>query len=195
MESLPLNCEAKYHPGLLGARDSEELMRDLTTNYDVTNRSMRMPHGSMLQLQTGGLTFADEELLGFDKLAEAFGVRRVWSPLMQAVKDKVEAVAQDAFQVCRCIYYADGDAGVGYHSDLPAFGDTSLIASVSLGAEREFLLRDKDNPDAVHSMILGNGSLLLMGENCQERYEHSLPRDPECRSPRINLTFRRYGWR
>ena len=83
---------------------------------------------------------------------------------------------------------------MAYHSDPSAYGNTDCIASVSLGAEREFLLRDQENPDETYSYLLENGSLIIMGEHCQEHYEHAVPPDPTCHAPRINLTFRKFGW-
>jgi hypothetical protein len=33
-----------------------------------------------------------------------------------------------------------------------------------------------------------------MGERFQDRYEHALLADDHCTRPRLNLTFRRFGW-
>ena len=57
---------------------------------------------------------------------------------------------------------------MGFHRDLPAYGDTSAIASLSLGAEREFIFRKTTNPDERFAIPLISGSLLFMGKGCQE---------------------------
>ena len=80
-----------------------------------------------------------------------------------------------------------------YHSDLLAFGDTSFIPSISLGEERKFALGEKATLE-IFETVLENGSLLVMEENCQARYEHSLLIDPIYKNGRINLTFRLYGF-
>jgi len=191
---LPLQCEAEYFPEFLSEEESRELFEHLCADFDVTNRMTAMADGTPFEMETGRVIFLDEELTGFDKLPESWGARHVWSPLMRALKEKVEAVAKREFQVCPCLYYRDGRDGAAFHSDLPAYGDTTWIASVSLGEEREFVMRSKDDPEDIYSMVLGNGSLLIMGEGSQERYEHAVPHDAKYVNPRINLTFRKFGW-
>jgi len=97
------------------------------------------------------------------------------------------------FQVARCAYYANGSEGMDFHSDQPAYGDTSAIASLSLGVEREFVFRDIRSGE-LYCLRLQPGSLLFMGQGCQEKYEHALAKDETCATPRLNLTFRKFGW-
>ena len=53
----------------------------------------------------------------------------------------------------------------------------------------------EDFVDAVeNNILLEHGSLLVMKKDCQEYYEHSLPENPEYLNPRVNLTFRKYGF-
>lgn len=122
-----------------------------------------------------------------------WGHTRIWSPTMLNLKDKVEKYTSQKFGVCVCIYYPDGHSGIVYHSDLPAYGDTNFIASLSLGEERLFKFREKETQNET-SMILHHGSLLIMAEKCQDQFEHSLPFDAKYKNPRINLTFRKFGY-
>ena len=64
----------------------------------------------------------------------------------------------------------------------------------ALGQQRPFVFRRRDDHDDTFDIELENGSLLLMGEHCQDRYEHALPVDATRAGPRINLTFRALGW-
>jgi alkylated DNA repair dioxygenase AlkB len=80
---------------------------------------------------------------------------------------------------------------MAWHSDdeksiLP----NSTIASLSLGAERRFLFKHKNTQQKIE-LNLQNGSLLLMKENTQNNWWHSLPKSAKIKSPRINLTFRK----
>ncbi len=86
---------------------------------------------------------------------------------MYTIKERVENVVGHQFQTCVCVYYPDGNSGVDYHSDSVAYGDTNVIASVSLGQERLFNLREKATQKE-HELLLHQGSLLIMGEGCQE---------------------------
>lgn len=90
-------------------------------------------------------------------------------------------------------YYRDGTDTVGWHSDNePGLGPTPFIASLSVGAEREFLLRRISEPSHKVSVTLENGSLLVMSGETQSHWEHSLPRRKRVLGSRINLTFRQF---
>ena len=74
-----------------------------------------------------------------------------------------------------------------------AYGDTNIIPSISLGEEREFQLRENATQE-IYNITLENGSMIIMGENCQKNYEHALPPHSKYKNARINLTFRKYGF-
>jgi alkylated DNA repair dioxygenase AlkB len=63
------------------------------------------------------------------------------------------------------------------------------IASLSLGAERKFSFKHKETKETL-SLILENGSLLLMKGSTQTYWLHRLPTTKLISTPRINLTFR-----
>ena len=80
---------------------------------------------------------------------------------------------------------------MGWHSDNEAsLGKNPQIASVSLGECRKFVLRENNNKKNKRSIMLGNGSLLLMLGETQTLWQHSLPRTKAQLECRINLTFR-----
>lgn len=92
--------------------------------------------------------------------------------------------------------YRDGNDSVSWHADdEKELGPAPVIASVSLGATRRFVVRKKDKtqrsePGGRRAFELGHGSLLLMGAGVQQTWEHALPKTKRVHSPRINLTFR-----
>jgi alkylated DNA repair dioxygenase AlkB len=86
--------------------------------------------------------------------------------------------------------YHDGDVGMGWHSDNEkSIEGNSAIASVSFGAERRFSFKHKQSKKTI-SVLLENGSLLLMKDATQKNWLHSLPKSKKITLPRINLTFR-----
>lgn len=116
-------------------------------------------------------------------------------PLTEAirtVKDRVEEITGAEFNSVLLNLYEDGKHGIGWHSDDEA-GVGPIIASVSFGAARRFLLRDKATKTAQPELSLGNGDLLVMGAGTQEHYQHSVPKTAKDVGPRINLTFRKMG--
>jgi alkylated DNA repair dioxygenase AlkB len=63
------------------------------------------------------------------------------------------------------------------------------IASVSFGGERKFAFKHKSDKTSV-SLLLANGSVLLMHAPTQQYWQHSLTKTKRAVAPRINLTFR-----
>jgi alkylated DNA repair dioxygenase AlkB len=88
--------------------------------------------------------------------------------------------------------YRDGGDSMGLHADdEPELGPDPVVASVSLGRSRRFVLRPrrKSLGEPV-ALDLGHGALLVMGGTCQRHYVHGVPRQPGLRGERISLTFR-----
>ena len=79
---------------------------------------------------------------------------------------------------------------MGWHSDdEPELAREAPIASLSLGGERKFSFKHKTNQTTT-SLVLENGSVLLMHAPTQEFWQHSLVKTKRPVGPRINLTFR-----
>ena len=115
---------------------------------------------------------------------------RPWPPVLAALRAHLQHACAVRFNSVLANLYRDGRDAMGWHSDdEPELGDDPLIASLSLGAARRFVLRARD-ADARLALTLQHGSLLLMGDGCQRLYRHALPRTRATVGPRINLTFR-----
>jgi alkylated DNA repair dioxygenase AlkB len=87
--------------------------------------------------------------------------------------------------------YRDGQDSVAWHGD-KIFKDIEqpVVALVSLGEPRKFLLRPKGGGRS-RSFHLGRGALLVTGGKTQRTWEHSVPKVAAA-GPRISLAFR-YG--
>jgi hypothetical protein len=84
----------------------------------------------------------------------------------------------------------DGDQGMGWHSDDEIELEQSApIASVSLGGGRKFSFKHKLEKLGA-SVVLENGSVLVMHAPTQHFWHHSLTKTKRVVLPRINLTFR-----
>jgi alkylated DNA repair dioxygenase AlkB len=64
------------------------------------------------------------------------------------------------------------------------------VASLSLGATRQFRIAHKRQRAERLSLALGHGDLLWMDGNSQRDYRHALAKTSATVGPRINLTFR-----
>lgn len=190
---LPLNCEAEYFPEFMTAAESSQLFEFLVENCDLSDRTVTIADGTVYQMDTGKFIFADAELTDHRHLPEVLGQRAAWAPPVRDIKLRLEALLSRSFRVCLVIRYKSGEVGAGLHTDMPEFGPVSFLTVISLGAARDFLFKSKENGDE-YRIRLEPGSLLTMGEHCQERYEHGLPEDPACTEPRISLSYRQFGW-
>jgi len=113
-----------------------------------------------------------------------------WSRELLELKQTVEQQAGATFNSCLLNLYHSGSEGMAWHSDdEKALAWHSSIASVSFGAERKFAFRHKRTKQTV-SMVLENGSLLVMKDSTQSHWLHRLPPTKRIAAPRINLTFR-----
>lgn len=109
-------------------------------------------------------------------------------PLLQQVKHACSA----EFNSCLLNLYRDGDDRMGWHADDEAENDHNVpIASLSLGATRDFCLRHRNDKTAQHKLALASGDLLIMHPGCQQQWMHGVPSRRRIRTARINLTFRR----
>lgn len=120
-----------------------------------------------------------------------------WDVDTQRIREAVEALVfgQSAGQYRGALlnYYRGGDDRISWHSDDERdLRRGAPIASVSLGAERRFLLRHKASKRSVE-IVLEHGSCLVMDGTLQRFWHHSIPKQRAVRDGRINLTFRQHS--
>jgi len=114
-----------------------------------------------------------------------------WTPELLELKNLTEHITGESFNSCLLNLYHDGNEGMAWHSDdEKSLGKDSAIASLSFGAERKFSLKHRVTKES-HSVLLENGSLLIMKGATQTNWLHSLPKSKKIILPRVNLTFRR----
>ncbi len=113
-----------------------------------------------------------------------------WTKELLALQKIVEDLSGCSFNSCLLNLYHDGQEGMAWHSDdEKSLGKNTAIASVSFGAERKFSFRHKKTKETI-SLMLEEGSLLVMKDNTQTNWLHSLPKSTRVTDARINLTFR-----
>jgi alkylated DNA repair dioxygenase AlkB len=86
-------------------------------------------------------------------------------------------------------WYRAGADSVAWHGDrIARERESAIVATVSLGAARRFLLRPREGGRS-RSYLLGHGDLVVMGGACQRTWEHTVPKTARADS-RIALMFR-----
>ncbi|HYV64642.1 MAG TPA: alpha-ketoglutarate-dependent dioxygenase AlkB [Myxococcales bacterium] len=85
--------------------------------------------------------------------------------------------------------YRDGRDSVAWHSDkIRKEIEEPIVALVSLGEPRKFLLRPKGGGRSI-PFHLGRGDLLVTGGKAQREWEHCVPKVAHA-GPRMSLAFR-----
>jgi alkylated DNA repair dioxygenase AlkB len=115
-----------------------------------------------------------------------------WTPLLLRLRSSVEALCGHSFNSVLLNYYRDHRDCMGFHADdEPELGPEPVIASLSLGAERQFVFKHKfrNNLENVR-LCLPSSSVLLMSGATQKNWKHGAPRQSRPCGPRVNLTFR-----
>jgi alkylated DNA repair dioxygenase AlkB len=133
-----------------------------------------------------------------------------WSPAAAELREALQVLTGWRFNSLLLNRYRDGRDAMGWHADdEPELEPTAPIASLSLGAPRDFRLRPQPSPrnraavasDACQLPVgfgdctpfnipLQNGDLLLMEPPTQLWWQHALPRRLRLQQQRLNLTFR-----
>ena len=177
-----------YAPGFAGDHDSNwfhQLRRGIAWEqevYTVFGREVTSPRLVAFAGEPG----ISYRYSGLDHIASG------WPSILPDIHQRVEAASGEHFNCVLLNFYRSGQDSMGWHSDdEPTLGRNPVVASLSLGACRDFLIRRKGQKAGSEAIALASGSLLLMRGNFQHAWQHSLPKRARVSSPRINLTFRR----
>ncbi len=150
--------------------------------------------------------FSTSRLFRYDHWVEERRLGASWRP-PQALPHPAVGEAQGAiqrayrvrFEGCGILLYRDGGDGQAFHRDTDMrWLDDTIVAIVTLGARRPWLLRPRTNRfdhspgrGATHDLAPGPGDLIVMGGRCQADWEHSVPYQPHrALGPRISLQWR-----
>jgi alkylated DNA repair dioxygenase AlkB len=114
-----------------------------------------------------------------------------WTPGLREVRDLLTEVTGVEFNGVLANFYENERDSVSMHADdEDDMEEGAPIASVSLGATREFIVKHMTTGSR-HVIPLEHGSLLLMDGDTQKVSRHGIPKAKRTVGPRINLTFRR----
>ena len=113
-----------------------------------------------------------------------------WSSRLKQLTDKIHTTLGCQFNSALVNYYRDGKDHMSWHQDNePELGDNPVIASLSLGASRDFFFKHRDGDKL--GLTLHSGDLLVMQGQTQTCWKHALPKRLRVQSPRMNITWRK----
>jgi alkylated DNA repair dioxygenase AlkB len=156
-------------------------------------------HDALFDELERGLDWRRETMKMYDKTVDVprllAGVPRtgVGQPLIDNMRLALSARYGEEFVFSTAALYRDGNDSVAFHGDTTARNMVeALVATVSLGEPRRFLMKPADGSDVNAPPIalpLGRGDLVVMGGTCQRTWRHGIPKVAHA-GPRIALMFR-----
>ncbi|CAF2077343.1 unnamed protein product [Rotaria magnacalcarata] len=201
LEEIKIDTQStvKWCPDFISKEEGDALFDHLMEelNFEHTEISM---YGKPVNLPRLQSWFAEEGLV----VKELFQKQKqhIWTSPMRKLKTQLEKLLGAEFDYCLVNLYRDGNDYINFHADNEA---KDIVASVTLGATRKFLVRHIScfgkshtrkrkpltTPDKKeYEFLLTNGSLIVMLGDMQQYWKHSVPKEKKVQAPRINLTFR-----
>ncbi|KAL9119841.1 MAG: hypothetical protein Q9187_003603 [Circinaria calcarea] len=174
-----------------------EFLRQDTTVFGVDETSRFAPDGSLIDTQTS-------KPIPSNKYPTC--KPRPIPHCLDELRKITEIFTSSSYNFCLVNYYATGADSISYHSDDERFlGPKPSIASFSLGAKRDFLMKHKPTPPSVKDLTpvtanekplkltLASGDMVLMRGPTQSNWLHSIPKRKggDSDKGRINITFRK----
>lgn len=184
---LPYDGEVYYYGTILSKQESIQYLNKLLTGIEWKNDEAKI-FGKHFITKRKVAWYGDD---GFDySYSNTTRSALTWTKELIDLKSLVIEKTHSSFNSCLLNLYHNGDEGMAWHSDdEKSLQENAPIASLSFGAERRFLFRHRKTLETIE-LLLSPGSLLIMQENTQSHWVHSLPKSKRVKLPRINLTFR-----
>ncbi len=185
---LPSGGEALYYSALFRAEESEAALSRLESEIQWRQEPVIMFGRAILQPRLTALYGDPTKSYRYSGLTMQ---PLPWTELLLDLKHRVERTAGTTFTTVLLNQYRDEQDSMGWHRDNEKeLGENPQIGSLSFGEVRTFKLRRYLEPHVKVSIDLEPGSFLLMRGECQEIWEHCLPKTKRPKGLRINLTFR-----
>ena len=176
---------------------------DIAVDPDATVERVQLDDTSWVDVTRGWLVGAEElfaqllegvgwqtsRLFRYDHWVEENRLGAFWRrgrplphPALAGIHKAIERTYKVTFNGFGMMQYRNGRDGQAFHRDTDMrWLDDTIIAVLSLGATRPWLLRPRANRydhtesrGATHDLQPGPGDLLVMGGRCQADWEHSV---------------------
>lgn len=188
VKTLPPSGRLEYRPGWLSPHQADELFDCLHRQIEWQSRSI-MLFGRRVR-QPRLLCFMGDEGVCYRYSNDDYHAL-AWHPAVLELKCRLQREPVADFNSVLLNFYRDGQDSMGWHADdEPELGVDPVIASISLGSARRFVLRCKDARHDKLELEPEHGSLIVMSGDLQHHWQHHVPRTARKVGVRINLTFR-----
>ena len=125
------------------------------------------------------------------RLVAAWPTGEALPPQVDELTDVLSERYSVRFDSCLVNLYRDGSDAVAWHADtVRKVLRDPLVATVSLGARRSFMLRPAAGGPVARRYAPGGGDLIVMGGACQHEWVHTVPRERTASGARMSVTLR-----
>lgn len=187
--------EVGFNPHFLDQPIANNYMEKLRNNIEWKFTPVKIFGKSVMQPRK--VSFANKDGKGYKYSGQTLE-SQVWTKELEELAQLVKEATPGAveYDSAHMNLYENGDYYISPHSDNePLWGKDPTIASLSLGATRDFILIEKKSKEGANPEMyrysLPSGSLLIMRGPTQSFWKHTVPRDCNIKEPRINITFRK----
>ena len=189
------NATILYYKTFLDKKLCRELFEELSTlNYTQGEINIYGKKTKLPRLQSW---MSDENITSDMTHYPLKQSAHKWTNNMLFVKNYIQKLLNCKFEYVHIHYYRNGNDYIGWHSDKEAKKkNKNIVASISLGATRKFYFRHNDykkNKLSKKEFVLTDGCLIVMKDDTQKKWKHTIPKSKKLKEPRINLTFRQCG--
>lgn len=185
--TLPCDGKLDYLPDFFCTSDADQLLIQLLNTLDWKTETLSFMGKQVTSPRLVcwyGDNGAEYRYSGVDHIPLP------WTNELKAIKESIYQSHGYAFNSVLGNLYRNGQDSMGWHADKePQLGKNPVIASVSLGAKRQFRLKHNKSGQTVN-IELEHGSVLIMSGSLQHYWRHCLPKTRLPVKPRINLTYR-----
>ncbi len=186
-EGLNLLEGCQYYPSFLTVESATELLARLWTELPWQQKAIRIFGRNVMQPRLICWQSDPEVSYSYSGLRME---PAAWHPQLADLRSRLHSELRLDFNSVLINAYRNGSDSMGWHADdEPELGAEPAIASISLGAERNFRWREKATRQT-GGLLLQHGSLQVLSGSFQYRYQHSVPKTTRESGLRINLTFR-----
>lgn len=188
MKVLLPDADIEYIEGLYSVEEATELFTVLQQSLDWRHDDIRM-FGKVMKVPRLQAWYSDNGLTY--RYSNMTLASKPWTETLATLKERISDYCQHDFNAVLANLYRDQHDSVSWHSDDEAeLGNMPIIASLSLGAARDFQLKHIDYKEKL-TLSLSTGSLLIMRGDTQRYWQHCVPKRAKEIEARINLTFRK----
>jgi alkylated DNA repair dioxygenase AlkB len=188
MKVLLPDADIEYIEGLYSVEEATELFTVLQQSLDWRHDDIRM-FGKVMKVPRLQAWYSDNGLTY--RYSNMTLASKPWTETLATLKERISDYCQHDFNAVLANLYRDQRDSVSWHSDDEAeLGNMPIIASLSLGAARDFQLKHIDYKEKL-TLSLSTGSLLIMRGDTQRYWQHCVPKRAKEIEARINLTFRK----